>query len=148
MFILDSNTTSDYFRGDAQVVPRLQALRPADLAVPAIVEYKLRYGLLRLPSLASAPRLAAMAKFLQPLQLLPFDSECATHAARFRFELQARGTPIGSHDTFIAATIQRWSPAISENFPACRACSGLTGTRPYKNLIGSALSRLTTTKQG
>lgn len=107
MLVLDSNTISYYFRGDLQVVPRLQALRPADLAVPAIVEYELRYGLLRLPSQAAAPRLAALTKFLQPLQLLPFDSECAAHAARLRVELEAVGTPIGPNATLIAATALR-----------------------------------------
>ena len=107
MLILDSNTISYYFRGDPLVVPRLQALRPADLAVPAVVEYELRYGLLRLPSEAATPRLAALAKFLQPLQLLPFDSECAAHAARLRVALEAAGTPIGPHDTLIAVTALR-----------------------------------------
>ena len=38
MLILDSNTISYYFRGDPQVVPRLQALRPADVGVPATPE--------------------------------------------------------------------------------------------------------------
>lgn len=104
MLILDSNTISYYFRGDPQVVPRLQALRPADLGVPAIVEYELRYGLMRLPQEAAAPRLAALAQLLQPMQLLPFDSECAAHAARIRVALEAVGTPIGPHDTLIAAT--------------------------------------------
>lgn len=45
MLILDSNTIRYYFRGDSQVVPRLQALRPTDVGVPATVEYELRYGL-------------------------------------------------------------------------------------------------------
>jgi len=107
MLILDSNTISYYFRGDPQVVPRLQALRPADLGVPAIVEYELRYGLLRLPQDAAAPRLAALAALLLPMQLLAFDSECAFHAARIRVELEAAGTPIGPHDTLIAATALR-----------------------------------------
>lgn len=107
MLILDSNTISYYFRGDPQVVPRLQALRPAELGVPAIVEYELRYGLQRLPSAAAAPRLAALAQLLQPVQLLPFDSECAAHAARIRVTLEAAGTPIGPHDTLIAATALR-----------------------------------------
>ena len=57
MLILDSNTISYYFRGDPLVVPRLQALRPTDVGVPAIVEYELRYGLMRLPPDAAAPRL-------------------------------------------------------------------------------------------
>jgi tRNA(fMet)-specific endonuclease VapC len=99
MLVLDSNTLSYYFRGDPLVVPRLQTQRPADLGVPAIVEYELRYGLMRLPSVAAAPRL--------PMQRLPFDSECAAQAARIRVELEALGTPIGPHDTLIAATALR-----------------------------------------
>ena len=107
MLILDSNTISYYFRGDPQVVPRLQALPPVDLCVPAIVEYELRYGLMRVPQEAAAPRLAALAQLLRPMQLLPFDSECAAHAARIRAALEAAGTPIGPHDTLIAATALR-----------------------------------------
>lgn len=107
MLVLDSNTISYYFRGDPQVVPRLQALRPADVGVPTIVEYELRYGLLRLPQDAAAPRLAALDQLLQPMQLLPFDSECAVQAALLRAQLAAAGTPIGPHDTLIAATALR-----------------------------------------
>ena len=107
MLILDSNTISYYFRGDPQVVPRLQAIRPADLGVPAVVEYELRYGLLRLPEEVAAPRLDALARFLQPLRILAFDSECALQAARLRAGLEARGQPMGPHDTLIAATALR-----------------------------------------
>ena len=112
MFILDSNTISYYFRGDPQVVPRMQAIRPADLRVPAIVEYELQYGLLRLPPEAAAPRLAALKQLLQPMQMLPFDSECAAEAARIRAELEAAGTPIGPHDTLIAATAMRYQGTL------------------------------------
>jgi tRNA(fMet)-specific endonuclease VapC len=70
MLMLDSNTISDYFRGDPKVVPRLQAIRPTDLAVPAIVEYELRYSLMRLPTKAGEPRLLALAQLLQPMQVL------------------------------------------------------------------------------
>lgn len=107
MWVLDSNTISYYFRGDPQVVSRLQALPPAQIGVPAIVEYELRYGLLRLAREAATPRLAALATLLRPMQILPFDSECAAHAARIRAELEAAGTPIGPHDTLIAATALR-----------------------------------------
>ncbi len=107
MLILDSNTISYYFRGDPLVVPRLQALRPAEVGVPAIVEYELRYGLLRMPSDSAAPRLAALEQLLRPMQLLPFDSDCAAQAARIRVELEAAGKPIGPYDTLIAATALR-----------------------------------------
>jgi tRNA(fMet)-specific endonuclease VapC len=107
MLVLDSNTISYYFRGDPQVVPRLQAIRPGDLWVPAIVEYELRYGLMRLPQELAAPRLAALAQLLRPMQQLPFDAPCAELAARIRATLEAQGTPIGPHDTLIAVTALR-----------------------------------------
>ncbi len=112
MLILDSNTVSYYFRGDPQVVPRLQALPPADIGVPAIVEYELRYGLLRLPPQAAEPRLLALTQLLRPMQMLPFDSECAAQAARIRAALEASGTPIGPHDTLIAATALRYQATL------------------------------------
>ncbi len=107
MLILDSNTISYYFRGDPCVVPRLQALQPADIGVPAVVEYELRYGVLRLPDEARAPRMVALTQLLRPMQSLPFDRECATHAAQLRANLDAAGTPIGPHDVLIAATAMR-----------------------------------------
>ena len=107
MLVLDSNIISYYLRGDPLVVARLQALSPHDIGVPAIVEYELRYGLLRLPPEAATPRLAALAAVLRPMQLLPFDSPCAAQAARLRVDLEAAGTLIGPHDTLIAATALR-----------------------------------------
>jgi tRNA(fMet)-specific endonuclease VapC len=41
------------------------------------------------------------------MQVLPFDAECAAHAARIRVTLEAAGTPIGPHDTLIAASALR-----------------------------------------
>ena len=111
LIALDSNTISYYFRGDAQVVPRLQAQRPADVAVPSIVEYELRYGLLRLPPEAAVPRLVALAQLLQP-QRLPFDAACAEQAAQIRATLDAAGTPIGAHDLLLAATALRHGTAL------------------------------------
>ena len=54
-----------------------------------------------------APRLAALAQLLRPMQLLPFDRECAAHAAQIRAHLDAAGTPIGAHDLLIAAIALR-----------------------------------------
>jgi len=126
MLILDSNTISYYFRGDPQVVPRLQALSPADVGVPAIVEYELRYGLLRMPPEAAAPRLLALAQLLRPLQILPFDSDCAVQAARIRAELEAAGSPIGPHDTLIAATtLRHQATLVTRNVREFSRVSGL-----------------------
>lgn len=107
MLVLDSNTISYYFRGDPQVVPRLQALTPAELGVPAVVIYELLYGLLRLPSEAAQPRRDALKKLVQPMQSLAFDSACAEEAASIRRALEQQGNTIGAHDILIAATALR-----------------------------------------
>ena len=126
MLILDSNIISYYLRGDPQIVPRVQALAPAEVGVPAIVEYELRYGLLRLPQEAAKPRLAALMQLLQPMQRLSFDSDCAAHAARIRAELEAAGTPIGPHDTLIAATALRYQATlVTRNVREFSRVSGL-----------------------
>lgn len=126
MFLLDSNTISDYFRGDPLVVPRLQALSPADVGVPAIVEYELRSALMRLPAEAAHPRLEALTALLRPLQIVPFDSECAAQAARIRGALEAAGTPIGPHDTLIAATaLRHQATLITRNGREFSRVSGL-----------------------
>ena len=65
-----------------------------------------------MPPEAANPRLAALAALLRPMQVLPFDSECAFQAAHIRAELEAAGTPIGPHDTLIAATALRYQATL------------------------------------
>lgn len=107
MLALDSNTISYFFRNDPHVVPRMLALSPLDVAVPAVVVYELRYGLLRLSPDLAGPRLQALEAFLMPLQVLAFDAACAHEAAGIRAQLERSGTPIGAHDVLIAATVRR-----------------------------------------
>ncbi|WP_043699664.1 type II toxin-antitoxin system VapC family toxin [Tepidimonas taiwanensis] len=126
MVLLDTNTVSYYFRGDPRVVSRLQALRPGDVAIPAIVEYELRCGLLRLPSKAAEPQLQALIQFLRPVQILPFDCECAACAARIRVTLEASAIPIGPHDTLIAATaIRHQATLVTRNVSEFSRVPGL-----------------------
>ena len=112
MLALDTNTISCYFRGDTRVVPRLQALSPAQLVVPSVVLYELRYGLLRLPEAAAQPRLEALKKFVAPLTVLAFDEPCAQVAAVVRARLEVDGRPIGPHGLLIAATALRHGAAL------------------------------------
>ena len=107
MLALDTNTVSYYFRGDPAVVPRLQALPPSQVALPSVVLYELRYGLMRLPAVAAQPRLEALSRLVAPLVVLDFDNACAQVAAALRAKLESEGRPIGPHDTLIAATALR-----------------------------------------
>lgn len=112
MFALDTNTISYYFRGEPQVVHRLQALALKQVAVPSVVVYELRYGLMRLNPAAAQPRLEALSRFLAPLRVLDFDEASAQTAATLRASLEVQGTPIGPHDLLIAATALRHGAAL------------------------------------
>jgi len=126
VLILDTNTISYYFRGVPSVVARLQAQHPQDLAVPAIVEYELRYGLLRLPPAQAKPRLQALTQLLRAMQTLPFDRACADHAANIRVALDAMGSPIGPHDVLIAATALRHrATLVTRNLREFQRVAGL-----------------------
>lgn len=112
LHVLDSNTISYYFRGVPKVVAQLQARAPNTLGVPAIVEYELRYGLLRLTGKAAQTRLLALQQLLTAMQPLPFDAECAQVAAHIRSKLEHSGQPIGPHDVLIAATALRYGGTL------------------------------------
>lgn len=51
----------------------------------------------------SERNVAALEKFLAPLESLPFDTAAMRRYGPLRAELQARGQPIGALDTLIAA---------------------------------------------
>lgn len=81
---------------------------------------------MRLPTQVSEPRLAALTALLRSIRILPFDSECAIHAARLRVALEAAGTPIGPHDTLIAATALRYQATlVTRNVREFSRVSGL-----------------------
>lgn len=51
----------------------------------------------------SARNREALAMFLSPLDVLPFDATAIWHYAELRADLERRGQPIGALDTLIAA---------------------------------------------
>ena len=104
VYALDTNIVSYYMRREGAVVPRLQSLRPNQLAIPSVVVLEVRFGLLRRGMQAA---LSAFDKLTAICGELGFDAEAADHAARIRLQLEAAGTPIGLADLLIAATARR-----------------------------------------
>lgn len=100
-WLLDTCTVSDYFRRRGQVAERMHAVAPHELAVSAITEHEIRYGLARQPRLpASLGR--QVASFLKVVQVLPFGSEDAAASGEVRAALEREGAPIGTLDTLIS----------------------------------------------
>lgn len=99
--MLDTNTLSDLIRNPRGALTlRLEATDPDALCTSVVVACELRFGALRKGSEALTQR---VAQLLDTLAVLPLDAPADAHYADIRTTLERAGTPIGSHDLFIAA---------------------------------------------
>lgn len=102
MFVLDTNTVIDYFRGRGKVAERLLAVTPRDIGLPAIVAYEVWVGVLG--SQNAKRREAQYEQFLSVVEVIPFDLAISRRAAELRHALERHGESIGPLDTLIAGT--------------------------------------------
>ena len=99
-YLLDTNTVSYAIRGIPQVVEKVQKLKLSDIVLSSVTEAELRYGVEKRGSV----RLAKIVNdFIQPLEVLPFDSQCACVYAKIVVELEKNGFSIDTADAMIAA---------------------------------------------
>ena len=100
-WMLDTNTLSDLIRNPrGPLVQRLAAVTPDAVCTSIVVACELRFGALRK---ASAVLTQRVAQLLDSLDVLPFEEPADRHYAEIRAALERAGTPIGSHDLFMAA---------------------------------------------
>lgn len=100
-WMLDTNTLSDLIRNPrGALVQRLSSMEPDAVATSIVVACELRFGARRKGSDALTSR---VEQLLGALTVLPFDEPADQHYADIRAALERAGTPIGSHDLFIAA---------------------------------------------
>ena len=102
MYLLDTNTVSDYLKGNPGVLKNLKRYHHSLIAISSITKYELFYGLLKNPQ--------AHQKYGEQLRLLfkqaqnmVFDEESALLAAEIKQDLIQQGKSIGDCDTMIAA---------------------------------------------
>jgi len=101
-YLLDTNTVSYVIKGNfPRVRERLLKVPMAEVGISVITEAELLFGLARKPE-ASNLRLA-VEEFLLRVEILPWDSDAASHHARVRAALEDEGEPIGNLDLMIAA---------------------------------------------
>lgn len=100
-YLLDTNTVSFHIRSSSPRLQRRLRRTPAKtVALSAITEMEIRYGLARNPALRIAPLVEA---FLAGMTILPLTSEVAGLYGRIRAELDRKGQPIGPLDLMIAS---------------------------------------------
>lgn len=101
-YLLDTNTCIAAIRSSQPVLVRVLRADPAELAVAVMTVAELWFGALK--SSDPARGRAVADAFLAPFAWLPFDDVGAERYANARYDLEARGTPIGERDLVIAAT--------------------------------------------
>jgi len=101
MFVLDTNTVIDYFRGKGRVAERLLSVPPSEIGLPSIAAYEAWVGVLG--SKNDVKRQDQFEEFLATIEVLPFDAAMSRRAAVIRVALARRGEFIGPMDTLIAA---------------------------------------------
>ncbi|MHB1768010.1 MAG: type II toxin-antitoxin system VapC family toxin [Phycisphaerae bacterium] len=98
-YILDTDICIFALKQRMGVLRRLLQESPDDVAVSAMTQAELRFGAMK--SNQAEKTMAQVDAFLEPLTVLPFDSEAAFKHAEFRYAL--RSNPIGERDLVIAA---------------------------------------------
>jgi len=99
-FMLDTDTVSFALRGQGEVGSRLVEHAPSHLCLSAISLAELRFGADR----RGSKRLHRLIDtFAISVPVVPFDETAAALFGRLCARLEARGKPIGSLDTLIAA---------------------------------------------
>jgi len=101
--LLDTNVCIELIRGrsSATFLARLRRRKIGSVGISAITLAELQFGVAR----SSDPdrNRIALAEFVAPLSIVPFDDSAASAYGRLRAELQRTGRPIGPMDMLIAA---------------------------------------------
>ena len=101
-YLLDTNICVELIRRrPASLLARLLRFETGDICLSTITVAELQYGVRK--SRYPEQNAAALEAFLLPFDVRPFTDAAALLYGRVRAELEARGEPIGSFDTLLAA---------------------------------------------
>lgn len=101
-YMLDTNTCIYIIkRKPVEVINRFRQFQISQVSISSITFSELEYGAIK----SSKPEQnhLALAQFLAPIEILPYDNGAAQHYGELRLYLEKHGTPIGSLDMLIAA---------------------------------------------
>lgn len=124
LWMLDTNALSDLIRNpQGALAQRLSELEPDAVCTSIIAACELRFGARRKGSKALTRR---VEQLMQVLTVVPLDAPADEHYADIRATLEREGTPIGSHDLFIAAHARsRGATLLTRNLREFQRVPGL-----------------------
>lgn len=104
IYFLDTNTCIYFLKGTyPSLLEKFTTTRPKDIKIPSIVKAELLFGVEK--SQRKKENLLLCDKFLEPFEVISFDSEAAVFYSTIRSELEMKGKIIGPNDLIIAATV-------------------------------------------
>jgi len=112
-FMLDTNTCIFAINNNAAVRARLVAEYPIGIAISAITEAELWFGVEN--SAKPEKNTETLRAFLAIVEIMPFETLAATEYGRVRVKLKRAGTPIGDRDTLIAAHAKAFGLTLVTN---------------------------------
>jgi len=123
LYLLDTESVSCALRGEGRVGARIVAHAPSAICISAITVAELRYGADRRKS-SKLNRL--ITTFTNTVTVAAFDEACAAAFAKLASRLVAKGRPVGSFDTLIAAhAIALGATLVTNNEKHFRQADGL-----------------------
>jgi len=124
LYLLDTNIASYVIKGNVAAVQRhIERVPMAQLAISAVTEGELLYGVARRPE---ATRLRAIVnEFLLRVSVQPWDSNVARHYGALRATLERQGRPIGNLDMMIGAHALALEAVLVTNDQAFSRIKGL-----------------------
>lgn len=104
-YLLDTNTVSYFLRDHSpKLSSRLLGMTPDALAISVVTAGELRFGVKKLrPGQRATALSQRLEQILESFATLSLPIEAGEHYAATRAHLEAKGTPIGGNDLWIAA---------------------------------------------
>lgn len=101
-YLLDTNIASYIIKGNIPAVRRRLVRVPmAQVAISAVTEGELRYGVARRPGATQLQKI--VEEFLLRVAILPWDSDAAQQYGQLRAALESAGQPMGNLDLMVGA---------------------------------------------
>ncbi|AGQ39324.1 TPA: type II toxin-antitoxin system VapC family toxin [Mannheimia haemolytica] len=100
MYMLDTNTVSYFFRGNANVVAKLKSINPERLCISSVTAAELVYGVAK----RNNGQLSQfLGYFLSSVKVLDWNYRCAELYGKLRAEMEKNGKVMGVQDQMIAS---------------------------------------------
>ena len=124
-FMLDTNSCIFVINNIAAVRARFIEKYPSGLAISAITEAELWFGVEN--SAKPKKNAETLLAFLATVEIMPFVTLAAVEYGRVRVKLKRAGTPIGDRDTLIAAHAKSLGfKLVTNNIREFRCVEGLS----------------------